>query len=111
MRTWLLAVVLLCAGPSFAQTQPPVPVHDPAADDAAARFDRMSDQEKEALRERLREYKALPLDEQFRIQANLARWRALPPEEKARVRQNFEAFQRLDPEERQRLLHQWREFQ
>ena len=40
MRTWLLATFLLCAGPAWSQTQPGTP------DDAAARFDRMSEQEK-----------------------------------------------------------------
>ena len=85
MRIWALTALLLCAVPARAQTDD--------SDDAAARFDRMSEQEKAQLRERLRQFKALPLDEQARIQANIARWRALPPEEKARVRQNLGAFQ------------------
>ena len=101
MRTWLLAVVLLCAGPSFAQTQPPVPVHDPAADDAAARFDRMSDQEKEALRERLREYKALPLDEQFRIQAN--------PERRKQMMENLRQWRKMTREQREQMRQRLRE--
>ena len=104
MRTWALVALVLAVAPARAQTEG-------AGDDSAARFDRMSEQEKAQLRERLRQFKALPLDEQARMQANVARWRALPPEEKARVRQNLEAFQRLSPDERQRLLAQWREFQ
>ncbi|MGZ6161740.1 MAG: DUF3106 domain-containing protein, partial [Myxococcaceae bacterium] len=103
MKTWLLATLLLCAGPVWSQPQPV----DPG--DAAACFDRMSEEEKAALRERLKQFKALPLDEQARIQANMARFRALPPEEQARIRENLQAFQRLSPEERQRVLAQWRE--
>ncbi|HET9157388.1 MAG TPA: DUF3106 domain-containing protein [Myxococcaceae bacterium] len=107
-----LVAALLTVGLARAQTgSAPAPAEVAPQDDAAARFDRMSEQEKAQLRERLKQYRALPLDEQARLQANVARWRALPPEEKARVRQNLESFQRLSPDERQKLLAQWREFQ
>ena len=64
----------------------------------------MSEQEKAALRERLRQFKALPLDEQARHPGERRPLPCAPPEEQARVRQNLEAFQRLSPDERQRLL-------
>ncbi len=68
MRTWALVALVLAVARPASQTEG-------AADDSAARFDRMSEQEKAALRERLRQFKALPLDEQARIRANVARWR------------------------------------
>ncbi|HEY1332826.1 MAG TPA: DUF3106 domain-containing protein, partial [Myxococcaceae bacterium] len=73
MRCAATLALLLAVAPARAQTEG-------APDDSAARVDQMSEQEKAQLRERLRQYKALPLDEQARIQANIARWRALPPE-------------------------------
>jgi hypothetical protein len=52
MRTWLLTLGLLCAGPAW--------YHAAAPDEQAARFERMSEQEKAQIRERLRQYKPLP---------------------------------------------------
>ena len=60
------------------------------------RFQRLTEQQKEALREKLRAFKALAPEEQQRIRANLERWKNLPAGEKVRIRENFARFQKLN---------------
>ena len=52
MRAWITVLLVLAVAPAQAQTEA-APVQP--QDDAATRFDRMSEQEKAQLRERLRE--------------------------------------------------------
>ena len=75
--------------------------------EAVERWQRMTPEEKQELRERFERWKNLPPAEKEKLQKNFDNWRSLPPEEKATARRNFERWQKLTPDQRQRLQERW----
>ena len=74
------------------------------------RWQKMSPAEKRALRERYRQRKNMPSNEQDELQKNFDNWRRLDPEEKAAARKNFRRWQNMSPEQRERLKQRWQEY-
>ena len=105
----LVALFLLLASPSapaFAQGQTPDAF---AQNDGQAleRWQRMTPEEKQQMRERFERWKTLPQERKDELRKNFDDWRRMPPEEKAVARKNFERWQKLPPEERERLRETW----
>src|SRR5581483_1677142 len=104
----LLAV--LGAAPASAQSAPRGETLAQSDNDALERWQRMSPEQKQELRERFQRWKNLPPAEKEELQKKLETWRRLPPEEKAQAQHNFERWQKLTPEQRERLQERWRQW-
>jgi hypothetical protein len=102
-------VALLLASPAIgiagAQSpEPPVQKREQGRD----RWEHMTDEEKQRVRERFERWKALPQERKDSVRRNFDEWRRMTQEEKATARKNFERWQTLSPEERERLRERWR---
>jgi len=64
---------------------------------------KLTPEEREMLRERLKELRQLPPQARLRIRKNLAIWRQLKPEERGQLRQRFQWLQQLPPEKLRRI--------
>ena len=96
-RRWLTPALLLAA----LALAPVARAQD--QDDAAARFDRLSELGEGGAPPAAPGLQGPPSRGAGADPGNLERWRALPPEERSRVTRNLQAFQRLSPAEQQRL--------
>ena len=74
---------------------------------ALERWQRLTPEQKQELRERYQRWQNLPPDEKEELQRKFEAWRRLPPEEKATAQKNFERWQKLSPEQRARLRERW----
>ena len=75
--------------------------------DAMDRWQRMTPQEREELRERYRRWQNLSPAEKQRLRKKFEAWHRLSPEERAAARRNFERWQKFTPAERERLRERW----
>ncbi len=115
--------LLLGAALSLALAAPPRPARWPtmvpadapcrragAAPGARERWDRLSPEQKERLRERWRAYQALPPERREELQEKLRRFRALPPERREEIRRNWESFQKLPRRDREEIRERFRRY-
>jgi len=66
-------------------------------------WDSMPSDQKEALRQRMRQFKELPPEERSLYQERFQQWQRLSPQERERIRENLEKWQDLSPEEKERM--------
>ncbi len=78
---------------------------------AFERWQRMSPQQRQELRNRHERWKTLSPEEREKLQEKLDTWRRLPPEERGAIRKNYERWQQLPPERQQRLRQRWDRWQ
>ena len=78
---------------------------------ALQRWQRMSPEQRDELRNRYEKWQTLPPQERKKLQENLDTWRRLPPEERGAIRKNYERWQQLSPERQQRLRQRWDRWQ
>ena len=89
---WLLT--LLIAPAAWAQPAPRAEVFAQNDNDTLERWQRMTPEQKQELRDRFQRWKNLPPSEKEELQRKFDNWRRLPPEEKATARRNFERWQK-----------------
>lgn len=73
-------------------------------------YNNLSDEEKKALLEKYKKWKALPPSEKNKLRKRMNQWRNLSPKDKQKYRNRFEQWQNLSPQERkryQRHLNNW----
>jgi hypothetical protein len=109
----LLALLTLIAGawPGLAQSF----AQDPGGAEAdrdklEQRWQRMTPEEKQEMRERFQRWQNLPPEQKEEIKRKLDTWRKLPPEQKEQIRRNFERWRQLPPEQRERLRERWQQW-
>ena len=107
-----LGLSALLLSPIAAQTQSTPPGDAPAATEQGAleRWQKLTPEEKQELRDRYQRWKALPPEEKADLQKRYDNWRRLSPDEKATVRKNYERWQRLSPDQRQQLQQRWQQW-
>ena len=88
---WLL--ILLSAAPAWSQSGPRGVILAQADKDAVERWQRMTAEEKQEMRERFQRWQNLPPGEKDDLQKKFETWRQLSPEDKAVARKNFERWQ------------------
>ena len=103
---WRLAAAGVQAAPARAE-EPAATAPSPGARE---RFESLSPEQREALRERWRQFQALPPERQAELRGRLERLRSLPPERREQVMRNWEAFQRLPVRERREILDRFQRF-
>lgn len=74
------------------------------------RWEAMTPQERQALRERLKKWQELTSQERENIRKNLERFRQLPPQEQQRLTTMRHRLAQLPPQERQRATHELQRF-
>lgn len=98
----VLAILWIAHAPGYAQE---------ATGNPAEQWEKMTPQEREALRERYRAFKRLKREQQQEILRNLDQFRTMTPEERHHILDNHSEFRRLSPDERQALnrnFQRWR---
>ncbi len=90
-----------------------LPVHARAdekapANSARERWRKLSPKQREKLRERYRDFKKLPAQDQARVRKNFERWQKLSPEQRRAARGQYKRWQELPPEKRDKLRERWR---
>ncbi len=78
------------------------------SDAARERWQKLSPEQREKLRERHREFENLPAEEQKRVRKNFERWQKLSPEKKEATRERYKRWRELPPERREQLRERWR---
>ena len=81
------------------------------ATDARARWEALSPQEKEKVRERFERFNQLSPAEKEQMRGAMEKFRALPPERRQVLQQRFQRFQQMDPSRREVLQRRWERFQ
>lgn len=74
-------------------------------------FDSLSDTERTQLRERFRRYQDFSQDKKNLIRQNWQRFKNLPPEKQRQLTQRYRHWQNLPPERKQELREKYRRFQ
>lgn len=112
---YLFVVFVLVAGWRQAEAQPrpapPTPVAQPAPPDNRQRWERLSPEERQGLRQRYERWQDLSESQRQELSDRYRQLEALAPAERAALRDRFEAWRQLSPEERarmQRRLEHWR---
>ncbi len=72
------------------------------------RWQRLSPQDRQRIRERHERLQELPTRERERVRKNFDRWRRLSPEERERMRQRHERFEKLPADQRRKLRERGR---
>lgn len=75
---------------------------------ARERWNKMSDEEKQKLREKWQAFKSLPPERQKKIRENYRKFKSLPPERRERVKARIRKFKSLPPERRQEIRQKWK---
>ena len=97
------AFLLFCA---WALGSAALPLHARADDDAKPsdaareRWQKLSPEQREKLRERHREFEKLPPEEQQRVRKNFERWQKLSPKKKEATRERYKRWRELAREAR-----------
>ena len=101
-RRQFLKASLLLAGSVFV-TRRALAVETPSEaqkESFKQKWEKLSEEEKTALRERYARFKSLPPERQKRILERAQKWKSLPEEDRARVRKNFQRWKSMNPEQR-----------
>ena len=95
-----IVIAVLFSLPLAAWSQPAPQREVPVQRDQETleRWQRMSPEEKQELRERYQRWKSLPPEQKADLQKRFENWQHLSPDEKATVRKNYERWQRLSTE-------------
>ena len=101
----LYLLVVFLSPPAIGWSQSTSPRERLAQNDKQTleRWQRMTPEEKQEVRERFQRWKNMPPAEKEELQKKFENWRRMPPEEKATAQRNFERWQKLTPEQRERL--------
>src|ERR671910_1007011 len=93
----LLVLFSFLSAPSAAWSQSKFLGEPPAQSEgeAANRWQKMTPEQKQQLRDRFDRWKSLPPEEKAEMQKKFDRWREMSPDDKARARRNFERWQKL----------------
>ncbi len=81
---------------------------DVANSPARERWNKLSEDEKQKLREKWKAFKALPPERQERIRQNYKKFRSLSPERQERMKMRMRKFRSLPPERRQEIRQKWK---
>src|SRR6266568_6310666 len=84
---------LLCTPLAWSQSAPRGMILAQADKDALERWQHMTPEEKQEMRERFQRWQNLPRGEKDDLQKKFETWRQLSPEDKAVARKNFERWQ------------------
>ncbi|NIQ98150.1 MAG: DUF3106 domain-containing protein [Desulfuromonadales bacterium] len=79
--------------------------------DAIEKWNRLTPDEQQVLRERYRSFQALSAEEKEQLRRRLQRFREMTPEEQAEVKRAFARWQRLSTAEKQRMRDLFERFQ
>jgi hypothetical protein len=74
------------------------------------RYNRLSPEEKNMLKERYREWESLPKQERQKLRHRMNRYKRLPPKDRERYQHRYHQWQKLTPDERYRIrekLQKW----
>ena len=107
-----LVLSALLLSPIAAQSQPTPQGDQPARteQEALERWQKLTPEEKQELRERYQRWKSLSPEDKADLQKRYNNWRRLSPDEKATVRKNYERWQRLSPDQREQLQQRWQQW-
>ena len=115
-RTFLMSTLLSPAGLwffTFAKTPsaqaedatPPTSTSNSNPDMSAnrKRWESLTPEQKERVREAYKKFKALPPERQQKVRQNYQRWRSFSPERRQRIRRNIQRWRSMSPERRARV--------
>jgi Protein of unknown function (DUF3106) len=106
----VVAAFLLSSRAAWGQPASPGDTFAQNEQQSLERWQDMTPQEKQDLRDRFQRWKSLPPQEKADLQKRIDNWRRLSPDEKATVRKNYERWQHLSPEQRERLRQRWQDW-
>jgi hypothetical protein len=94
-----LVLSALLLSPIAAESQPTPQGDQPGRteQEALERWQKLTPEEKQELRERFQRWKSLSPEDKADLQKRYNNWRRLSPDEKATVRKNYERWQHLPP--------------
>src|SRR5439155_448506 len=103
-------LILLPPPASWSQSAPPSQVMAQNDQESLERWQRMTPQEKQELRDRFQRWRSLPPQEQQELKQKFETWRNMDPQKKAEIRKNFDRWRELPPQQQERLRERWQQW-
>jgi membrane protein involved in colicin uptake len=87
-----------------------VPLDRTVDTQAVRRWQQLSPEQQQSLRERYRQYQQLSTDEQQRLRQSLQRFNAMDPQQQQRIQERFKQWQALPAEQREQIRQTYQDF-
>ena len=106
MRIWQILLILACLN-----TVPARAEDESTALTPGQRWEKLSDQDKEHLRENFNRFKGMDREERQQLVEQFRRFKKLPTSERQAILERHRKFQSLSPEQQDRVRERFRQFQ
>ena len=105
-----LSVNILAEERAVSDRQSEVQVEGPLNTQAIERWQQLSPEQQQALRDRYQQYQALPAEQQQQLQQNLQRFKAMDRSQQQQIQERYMRWQALSPERREQLRQTYQDF-